>query len=580
MKILSILLSLFIIANSCFHKKPIPWNGPTLTQPRNQLTVEQLLSDSTFILLDMGFFAKPEWAQKTSNKFSGSISLKETKLNFPMEGAPFKEEDMFPEITIDFISHESELIPLNKNLIFNKDQEDGYWNVIVGTGAVWQEEEDGEWSRASFPLTLTESYMGQVRNCIATFVYNRKEISNICLQSSQETTNFEVLHPGDIRATIQAKYEPMHFADSAQIIETHRQYESQRLSVYPLREIDIHGEIAEYFEQSSHTNAPTSLGAVLLDDRLYLHPPKTRHGPYPYPDEMRHSVFSVTKSMAGALSLLYLAERYGEDIFNELITDYVPVLVDHPGWQGVTFSHTLNMVTGTVGSDRDEHFKDVLVMPRTAESCINKIATIGDATGAPGEKFNYGSTNTFVLSYALQKYVEDKEGKEINYWELVHDNVLVPIGAEYFTLRKTIEPDSSNGIPILSYGAIPTLDEAAKIALLFLNEGNYKGQQLLHKEKTKEALGRSSWAGYSTGDDIRGSGYYHSFWSKNIETEKCNIHVTYMLGYGENYALFLPNNVVVFRFMDEHDLDVSNLVRSVEKIKSSCEQEKGKLNIN
>jgi len=276
--------------------------------------------------------------------------------------------------------------------------------------------------------------------------------------------------------------------------------------------------------------------------------------------------------MAGALSLMYFAERYDEDIFNELITDYVPTLAEHPGWQGVTFSHTLNMVTGTVGSERNEHFKDILVMPRTAEESINNIATLGDSPGAPGEKFNYIATNTFVLSYALQTYVEEKEGRKIGYWDLVHENVLVPIGAEYFSLRHTVEPDGSKGIPLLSYGAFPTLDEAAKIALLFSKEGNHQGQQLLHREKTREALGRTAWADYSTDNDFRGSKYQHSFWSKSVKTPKCNVKVKYMLGYGENYVLFLPSDVIVFRFLDEYDLDFSDLVQSVEKIRSSCDK--------
>ena len=55
---------------------------------------------------------------------------------------------------------------------------------------------------------------------------------------------------------------------------------------------------------------------------------------------MRHAVYSVTKSMAGALSMFYLAERYEVEIFDALIPEYVPALRDHPAWQGVTFSHT------------------------------------------------------------------------------------------------------------------------------------------------------------------------------------------------------------------------------------------------
>jgi hypothetical protein len=66
--------------------------------------------------------------------------------------------------------------------------------------------------------------------------------------------------------------------------------------------------------------------------------------------------------MAGALSLLYLEERYADDLFDQFISDYVPALASHPGWQGVTFSHTLNMVTGVDGGeDAERLFKTLIV---------------------------------------------------------------------------------------------------------------------------------------------------------------------------------------------------------------------------
>jgi CubicO group peptidase (beta-lactamase class C family) len=284
---------------------------------------------------------------------------------------------------------------------------------------------------------------------------------------------------------------------------------------------------------------------------------------------MHHGVYSVTKSMTGALALFYLEERYDEDVFNELITDYVPALAGHPAWHGVTFGHTLNMVTGTEGSERAEHLLNILVLARTAEEAINNIARLGDYPEAPGEKFNYASTNLFVLSYAMQNFVEEKEGPGIYYWDLVHDDVLVPIGAEYFTLRHTLESDGSRGIPILAYGATPTLDEAAKIALLISNEGEYEGQQLLNREKIQEALGRTEWAGYDT--DERGVTYRHSFRSTTFRTTiLCKVKVNYMLGWGANHVLFLPDGVIIIRFMDEYDFDIDDLVRSVEKQVPSC----------
>lgn len=566
MKPLLILPCLALLINSC-QPKPALWNGPKLTQPRNQLTAQHLQRSDTLSLVDMSYYSKPAWAGKAIHQFSGSVSVKDTKLIYSKDRESYAGENIFPAITLNFIAHDGELIPIQKDIMITRNQSESFWDVIVGTGAVWQEEEDGEWSRASFPLTLTDRYVGQARNCVASFIYKPGAISNVCVQCSQETASLEDHRVGNIRAMLQAEYNPKRYADSAQVIEQHHQFKLRKLPVYPLNEIDTNHEVAYYFEKSLYTNAPTSMGAILMNEKLYLHPPKTRQGIYPYPHDMRHGVYSVTKSMAGALALMYFAQRYNADIFNALITDYVPALVNHPGWKGVTFSHTLNMVTGTVGSENMEHILDILIKARTAEESINNIATLGDAPEAPGEEFNYASTNLFVLSYALQHYVEKKEDKKICYWDLVHENVLVPIGAEYFTLRHTVESDGSKGIPILAYGAYPTLDEAAKIALLFSNNGNYKGQQLLHREKVREAFGLTKWAGYNVNND---KNYKHSFWSKSISTERCDISVTYMWGYGGNYVFFLPDNIIVFRFMDEYDLDFDDLIQRVERLKSSC----------
>ena len=573
LSIFSILIGFLFLVSSCNLNKPVPWNGPTLTQPRSYLTVEVLQEDSIPELSDMSFFARPDWATDAIHTFSGSVSFRETEVLFPLERDFYAGENIFPGFSVDLISHDGDLIPIQKELIITRDQSGSLWDVILGAGKVWQEEADGSWSRASIPLTLTDRYIGQARNCVATFVYKPDTISNVCLQCSQETADLNDQQLGNIRAMLPAAYESGRYADSARVVEEHLQYKTRRLPVYPLSAIDTEQVIAAYFDRSLYTNASTSLGAVLMDGKLYLHPPKTRHGLYPYPEEMRHGLYSVTKSMAGALSLLYFAERYGEEIFDALITDYVPALGDHPGWKGVTFSHTLNMVTGTMGSEKLEDLFNILILARTAEESITNIARLGNAPEAPGERFNYASTNLFVLSYALQNYVEEKEGTEIYYWDLVRENVLIPIGAEYFTLMHTVEKDGSKGIPRLAYGALPTLDEAAKIAMLISNEGRYNGRQLLNRVKTREAMGYTDWPGYSTDNDFRGMNYSHSFWSTTIKADQCSVNVKYMLGFGANYVLFLPSDLIAFRFMDEFEMDFSDLVRGLEDIRSSCPQE-------
>ena len=564
---------LIILVFSC-QSRPSQWNGPVLTQPRDCLTVDELLAGKKQPFIDMSYFSAPKWAQNAKESFSGTIIVEETKLNYPKEKEHYKGENFLPKLQLDLISHNGVLIPLVKERISTRHLSNGFWDVMLGAGKrIWYEEVDGEWNRASLPINLTDRWIGTVRNCVATFVYKSDTISNLCLQCSQETADIDDKGISNINGILPASFEARQFPDSNQIIERHNLYESSRLPIRPLSEIDLKNDVADYFDKTKATNAPTSLGAVYLDGNLYLHPPKTRHGIYPYPNEMRHGLYSVTKSMAGALALMYFEERYEEGIFNARISDYVPALASHEGWKDVTFSHTLNMVTGTDGGEDTARLLNTLIAAETAEEAIKNIAKLGDLPALPGQQFHYATTNLFVLSYALQKYVEDKEGADVNYWDLVREHVLTPIGAAYFKVLCTIEEDENKAIPILGYGALPTIDEAAKIAVLFANEGRYNGMQILNQDRVKEVFGKTSWKGHSTSNDYRGSNYQHSFWSKEIKTSDCRVKATYMLGFGEHYVIFLPSKAIIFRFLDEHDMKIDKLVKAVESIKSSCQGE-------
>mgnify|MGYP006292956877 CR=1 FL=1 len=557
-------LALAIAGTSCQLMGPEPWEGPVLTQPRTELTVQELLGDAVPEFLDMSFFARPQWASNTSEPFSGSISFSETTMIAPKNRASYENEDLFPELTMDFMTHDQRLIPRVRGMIEERSDTDRYWDIIVGTGAVWREADDRGWSRASFPLHLLGRYVGEVRNCVATFVYTRDEISNVCLQCSQETAVLDAGQTGDIRSLIPATYEPRAFSDASKVVAEWERFESTRIPTAPLSGIDSHGEIADHLDRDIHTNASTSMGAVYLDGTLYVHPPATRHGTYPYPDEMRHGVFSVTKSMAGALAMFYFAERYGEGIFNELIADWVPAFAGLPEWRGVTFSHALNMVTGTRAGESADLLYYPLELAPDSETAITNIAGFGDYPEAPGEAFNYATTNTFVLSYALERYVQSREGAGVHYWDLVRDNVLTPIGADDFGVLLTRDADPSKRVPILGLGAYPTLDNAAKIARLFASEGEHQGRQLLNRNKAREALGRTGWEGYRAFSGLR---YSHSFWSKDVRVGLRRITVHYMEGLGDNRIIFFPSDTVSFQFTDEFDDRLNELVRGVERVR-------------
>jgi hypothetical protein len=68
-------------------------------------------------------------------------------------------------------------------------------------------------------------------------------------------------------------------------------------------------------------NRDVYLSGVVHDGVLYRSDCRTAAGPFPYCDEMRHGVWSVTKSAMLNVALLRLAEKYGAGILDESIAD-------------------------------------------------------------------------------------------------------------------------------------------------------------------------------------------------------------------------------------------------------------------
>jgi CubicO group peptidase (beta-lactamase class C family) len=307
--------------------------------------------------------------------------------------------------------------------------------------------------------------------------------------------------------------------------------------------------------------------ALLMDGDVYVQDVSTRSGPHPWPEWMHHGVYSVTKTMGLGLSVLHLAQRYGDSVFDELVTDHIPELAAHPGWSGVTFHHVLNMVTGTTGGESGAPIGP-FIMARSSTDKIAALQSFPDSPAAPGQEFAYYSTHSFVLSYALNNFVQAREGPSANYWEMVKENVLAPLGIPHLPIARTIEPGGGTGIPIMGWGSYPDLDAAAKIAQLFQDDGMFEGQQLLSRVKTREAMRRTAVPDYPTGHPSER--YLHSVWTVRTSTGSCSIDVPLMSGFGGNHVLMLPSGLTVVRFMDADDYEVSGAVQAAEQYRQSC----------
>jgi len=225
------------------------------------------------------------------------------------------------------------------------------------------------------------------------------------------------------------------------------------------------------------------------------------------------------------------------------------------------------MVTGVTGAESGAGIHPY-IMARSAASKVEAIRAFPDAPAAPGTQFAYYSIHSFVLSQAMNNYVKAREGPTADYWTMVQDDVLRPIGVYYLPISRSFEGAGVLGTPIMGWGSYPDLDAAAKIAQLLQDDGMHEGQQLLSVTKTREAMRRTGNPGYATGHPSER--YLHSVWTVRTNTGRCDVNVPMMSGYGGNFVMMLPSGLSIVRFMDADDQEVRNTVRAAETYRSSC----------
>jgi CubicO group peptidase (beta-lactamase class C family) len=537
---------------------------------RDKLTFDDLMNGNYPELVHNDYFMAIGSDAPAIHPLSGVIHFSETTMDTTHSPTTWAGGGMrlFPGLSVRVISYGKYLVPLNRGIILSGEQQNSFWNIILSPGRVWQESGDNGYSRASFPFTFTDNYIGQARNGVATFVYNSLEISDVAIQITQETSPVDDYEIANFKAMIPVSYSPSYFEEADRHILEFQKELAARPPVRAWSDLPLGGFTADFFRGGLPPDE-VSMAALLLNGELYIQPAYTRSGPYPYPLEMRHGVFSCTKSLVMGLSMFFAAERYGEDMFFEKIVDYVPALADHPGWQGVTFEDTLCMATGTQGGDEGDNIGP-FILERTAEDKIAAVNALPDAAPAPGTAFNYASTNTFAVSYALNQYVKTMEGPDADYWSMVKESVLRPLGIPHLPVSRTIESDGQLGIPVGGWGSYPTVIEAAKIGQLLHNEGKLNGgKQVLNEWRVKEALYRTFRAGYDAGTAYGlPQEYLHSMWINNIGLSLGIVTVPSMAGHGGNFVVIFPSGVVAIRFSDANFYDISYMVAVAEFYKS------------
>lgn len=479
---------------------------------------------------------------------------------------------LFPRVTLGFVTSGDVLVPLQRGQIVSEHrpgETPSHWSIIPQFGRVWRDPgEDGPWSRAAFPLMLVGDTDCHAHQGIAAFKYHGSKVGELEFQFVQQTAPY-LLHQHFIgwgRASLTtgrlaAREAAMHRASAqAELARRlpHRPW-TELLREAPRNSLEgFGGPVREPWRV---------LGALVRDGTIYHQDSPTPCGGYGYPLEMRFGVRSVMKSIGAPLALLRLARVYGPYVLTLKIGEFVEGL--DPKYRSVRFIDAANMATGFGGTGTwrtnpndplDGYLEGDYDAWYTAPSHREKIKQIRRSLRPypwdPGTVMRYRDQDFYLLGVAIDGFVKAARGPGADVWDMLRREVFEPIGIAQAPTIRTREPKGRRGVPWLNAGYYPTLDDLAKIALLYQSRGAYGGEQILHRGLTEDLLAArgaipkhadlSPGGGWDCGTDCVGGELYKMgfHFRPYIDIHGQHRHLPTMWGAGDSEIVLYPNGLV------------------------------------
>jgi CubicO group peptidase (beta-lactamase class C family) len=550
---------------ACQARSNIPFSVETLTQG---ISVDGPL--------DNRYLTPPANASLPTHIFEGRLELVGESSHGEMKmirGSLPSTAKHLPEFDFEFVQEGGDLIPVQRGLILTGHPK---WDYILEPGRAWQQSDDNGYSRASFPFALVEKNGNSIYNGVMIFLYDDHQVSKVWYQVTQETSayfraNFwgmldAVYHPGNVSAAQQVRQD----------------FARERAGRFPTRPIALlskyyPGVDASAFGREITPEHMTTYG-VVVDGVNYRGGCTTRYGEFPYCESMRVPSFSTAKSAFASVALMRLAYKYGPQVADLLIKDYLPETASSPGdWSQVTFKQVLSMSSGNYGSTAWMADEDGRIASEFfgVASYKDRMASALDwpHSAEPGAVFVYRSSDTFIFTAALQNYLNSREGANTDIFDFVVNEVYRPIlmGPGVFSIQRTEETDGSRGLPLGYMGMWWVSDDIAKIStLLNVDHGAAGREQLLQPGLLAAAMQTGpNDHGLNTG---KGSLYNEGFWALHYPADEygCEFYIPYMSGYSGITVAMMPDGVTYYYFSDNQEFEWQEAVSAANQIRPFC----------
>jgi hypothetical protein len=438
------------------------------------------------------------------------------------------------------------------------------------------EEGDQGFSRASLPFALVFKGDNALLNGTLTFLFDGKSISKVWYQITQETTTRTRVNLWGI---LDAVYHPEDLPEADRIRKAFKSELASQIPTEPIENLAAKYPGVDLTAFGSGvTPEHMAWYGVIVDGVNYLGDCQTRAGTYPYCEWMRQPSYSVAKSTFPALALMRLAQVYGENVPDLLIKDYVPEAENSIGdWENVTFNNTIDMATGNYESsefmvdDNGQKMNDFFGSSTYTEHIFNAFNWPNKAQ--PGTTWVYRTSDTFIVTRAMQNYLQSQTGDYDDIFTYVVDQIYRPLGLGPGAFSSMRTSDNNwQGQAEGGYGLWWIPDDIAKLTtFILLEDGKIGDEQILHPDILAATLQQDpSDRGLSIGP---WSAYNNAFWAQRFGKEQgfdCEFWVTDWQGISGNVVVLMPNGVIYYYFSDNQEFIMSPAVIAADSIHPFC----------
>lgn len=580
--------------------------------PYSQLTT----TTSPSAPVDDSAYAVPAGAAMPQFTFEGTLTLTN-----PGGSGGFKSVkscsgcgNHLPPMSIDLVQNGSYLIPAVQGLLITGDTQSGStYNLIVGPGRAWQENGDtgaaGTFSRASLPIGLVDRNQNCVHNGELSFLFNATTISNVAYQVTTETCE---LHQFNMWGQLAATYAPHTVANDAALENAEATEVANRMPTKPLSALATDYPAAgldlSTFGSGITASAMSAYGVVyngvnyVADGNSPNKGCQTRYGTYAFCEQMRLPSYSTAKSAFAGLSMARLVQDFGQGVPNLNLKDYIPEMASSSNWntENVTFNNAADMATGNYHSDLYEsdenglnttHFLDAEPYGTATTGKMGYALDYPHHAGEQGYTWVYHTVDQFLLVQGETGYLQSQRGASADLFNLMRDEVYTPLHLTAGTLTTertdnaaTAGSSPTTGRPFGAYGLFWTVDDIAKLATLFQNNGAVGGTQLVDRGQMLDAMQRNSAdAGVAavtsdltgTGDGTANAGgyrYSNGLWAypTTAQVPGCGLRVPFMSGYGGITIAMMPNGATYYYVSDNGEFHWAGAIAELNKLAPMC----------